>query len=58
MNIQNINIQISKIDELLTQNESLDIINANVIALCISNNTNVYECVGFGMYCFLAIKKV
>ncbi|XP_026805972.1 polynucleotide 5'-hydroxyl-kinase nol9 [Rhopalosiphum maidis] len=48
INIRNINIQIKNIDEL-TQDESLDIINANVIALCVANHTNLCECVGFGV---------
>ncbi|KAF0758813.1 polynucleotide 5'-hydroxyl-kinase nol9-like, partial [Aphis craccivora] len=48
INIQNINVQIKDVDEL-TQDESLDIINGNVIALCVDNHTNVCECVGFGV---------
>jgi len=46
--MQNIDVQIKDVDEL-TQDESLDIINTNVIALCVDNHTNVCECVGFGM---------
>lgn len=50
VNINNISIKINHIDKL-TQEESLDIINANVIALCIySDSTDLCECVGFGMY--------
>lgn len=57
VNIQNIKIQINNIEEVLTQDETLEVINANVIALCISNNTNLYECVGFGMYFFFFLKQ-
>ncbi|KAL4096960.1 hypothetical protein QTP88_021824 [Uroleucon formosanum] len=48
INIRNINVQIKDIDDL-TQDESLDIINANVLALCVANSTDLCECVGFGV---------
>lgn len=49
VNVNNISIKINNVDEL-TQDESLDILNANVIALCISSDsTDLCECVGFGM---------
>ncbi|XP_022178360.1 polynucleotide 5'-hydroxyl-kinase nol9 [Myzus persicae] len=48
INIRNINVQIKDVDEL-TQDESLDILNANVLALCVANNTDLCECVGFGV---------
>lgn len=48
INIQNINIHIKDVNKL-TQDESLDIINANVVALCVDNHTNLCECVGFGV---------
>lgn len=48
VNLCNINMQINDVEEF-TQDEFLDIINANVIALCVSTNTNLCECVGFGV---------
>ncbi|XP_050428279.1 polynucleotide 5'-hydroxyl-kinase nol9 [Adelges cooleyi] len=47
VNICSIVINITDIDEL-TQEELLDIISANVIALCVSNSEKPCECVGFG----------
>jgi len=49
VNISNIDIKINIVEEF-SQHEFLDIINANVITLCIStSNSNLYECVGFGV---------
>jgi len=49
VNLCNIDIQINN-DEEFTKDEALDIINANVIALCVSTNTtDLCECIGFGV---------
>lgn len=50
INVDQIDIKINNIEEL-TRDESLEIINANVIALCVSiDNSDICELIGFGMY--------
>jgi len=55
INANDISFQIND-GEDLTLDETLDVINANVIALCVSStSTDLCECIGFGMFSFLVV---
>lgn len=52
ININKISILITNNVEKFSQDELLSIINANMVALCISSETNLCSCVGFGMFSY------